>query len=383
MRPGASNLEAEPVRIAQVAPLQESIPPAKYGGTERVIAALTAELVALGHEVTLYASGDSTAAGRVVPIVERALWHEELPHDANMLHCAELSRVAREAGDYDVVHSHLDYMAFPFGRASMTPFVHTMHGRLDLRDQPRLFAEFRDAPLISISDSQRAPIPNANWVATVYNGVALDSYPPGHGVGDYLVFLGRISPEKGVAEAIDVALQAGVPLKIAARMPLNHVNDPCIAQDWAYYHDQVKPRLGNSLVEFVGEVADQEKADLLKDARALIFPINWPEPFGLVMVEALACGTPVIARAMGSAPEIVDHGRTGFLCSSVDEMVAACDAVGGLDRRACRSTAEERFSSRAMAIGYLNAYAAVLNQLTSTDPIPMFRPTPLAEPLPA
>jgi glycosyltransferase involved in cell wall biosynthesis len=276
-----------------------------------------------------------------------------------MLHVAELARVTREAGDYDVIHSHLDYQGFPFARVSPTPFVHTLHGRLDLPEHQHIFREFPDAAVVSISNSQRRPIRSANWVATVYNGIDPDGFPFGGGAGGYLAFVGRISPEKGVAEAIDVAQRVGIPLKIAARMPLESTDNPWVAQDWEYYKAEVKPRLNSSLVEFIGEVGDREKGELLKDALAVLFPISWPEPFGLVMVEALACGTPVVARNVGSAPEILQHGRTGFLCSTADEMAAACQAIDQLDRSACRDEVVSRFSARAMALGYLKAYAAV------------------------
>jgi glycosyltransferase involved in cell wall biosynthesis len=310
----------------------------------------------MGHEVTLYAAGDSTTEARLIPLVERALWKTDSPRNETLLHLAELGRVVRESRRYDVVHSHLDALAFPFGRGAATPFVHTLHGRLDLPELQPFFEQFSDVPVISISNSQRRPIPNANWVGRVYNGVATSSLPFGNGQGGYLAFLGRISPEKGVIEAIDVALQMGMPLKIAARLPLEGIENSWVALDWAYYNEEVKPRLTSSLIEFVGEVGDVEKGELLKDAAGLLFPINWPEPFGLVMVEALACGTPVVARALGSAPEIIRHGRTGFLCATVGEMVDACMQLDSIDRAGCRKDVEDRFSAQAMARGYLEVY---------------------------
>lgn len=374
------------MRIAQVAPLVESVPPAKYGGTERVIANLTAELVRMGHEVTLYASGDSRTEARLVPLVERALWKSDSPQNDIILHLAELGRVSRDARRYDVIHSHLDVLAFPFGRQSAAPFVHTLHGRLDLPELQTFYEQFSDVPVVSISDSQRRPIPHANWVGQVYNGVATDTLPFGTGRGGYLAFLGRISPEKGVAEAIDVALKIGMPLKIAARLPLEGIDNSWVALDWAYYKEEVKPRLSSSLIEFVGEVDDAEKGDLLKDAAGLVFPINWPEPFGLVMVEALACGTPVIARALGSTPEVIRHGRTGFLCSTVDEMVDACQRLDSIDRFACRQDVEERFSARAMARGYVDVYRRVCGaanpEPSLAPPIRLLRPTLEAAPIP-
>jgi glycosyltransferase involved in cell wall biosynthesis len=370
------------LRIAQVAPLLESVPPAKYGGTERVIGTLTAELVALGHDVTLYASGDSTTEARLIPMVEQALWrHPGARNDAHV-HFVELSRVCRDAADYDVIHSHLDYLAFPFGRGCATRWIHTLHGRLDLPETAALFQEFDDVPVVSISDSQRRPIPNANWVRTVYNGIPVDSFPLGQGEGGYLVFLGRISPEKGVAEAIDVALAAEMPLKIAARMPLPNKENPWVALDWQYYEAEVEPRLRKSrLIEFVGEVDDREKALLLKDARAMVFPLRWPEPFGLAMTESMACGTPVITRPLGATTEIVRPGHTGFLCHTVDEMAQACHRVDDLDRSECRRVVESCFSSRAMALGYLDAYASGIRIASYTpDPIRVFVPQDDAEP---
>jgi glycosyltransferase involved in cell wall biosynthesis len=332
----------------------------RYGGTERVVAAVVAELVALGHDVTLYASGDSVTEARLIPIVERALWRATSPTSDLVVHVSELARVVREAPDFDVIHSHVDVLGFAFARLTRTPFIHTMHGRLDLPELQPLGAEFRDAALVSISNSQRGPLPNANWVATVYNGVPIDSLPVGDGAGKYLAFVGRISPEKGIADAIDVAIRAGIPLKIAARMPLESVDNQWVARDWTYYKEEVKPRMDHPLIEFVGEVDDEEKGALLKDALGLLFPINWPEPFGLAMTEALACGTPVIARAMGSAPEIIEHGRTGFLCNEIDEMVAACHRLGEIDRYECRRVVEQRYSARAMALGYLDVYQRMI-----------------------
>jgi glycosyltransferase involved in cell wall biosynthesis len=372
------------MRIAQVAPLLESVPPVKYGGTERVIAALIAELVALDHEVTLYASGDSHTEARLIPLVEQALWHQPHPPADLQLHFVELSQVSRAAADYDVIHSHLDFLAFPFGRSSPAAWVHTMHGRLDLPEIQMVFGEYDDVPVVSISDSQRTPIPNVNWIRTVYNGIQVERFPFGEGQGEYLVFLGRISPEKGVAEAIDIALAAEMPLKIAARMPLPIKENPWVAADWQYYEAEVAPRLRkSSLIEFVGEVGDRDKGLLLKEARALVFPINWPEPFGLAMTEAMACGTPVITRPVGAATEIVESGRTGFLCQTADEMVRACHRVDLLSRSECRQVVEEKFSARAMALGYLDAYSSAIRMRRYTpDPIQVYMPNDDARPEP-
>ena len=374
------------MKIAQVAPLVESVPPAKYGGTERVIAGLTAELVRMGHEVTLYAAGDSRTEARLIPLVERALWKSDAPANEALLHLAELGRVVHDARRYDIIHSHLDALAFPFGRCSSAPFVHTMHGRLDLPELQPFFEQFLDVPVVSISDSQRRPVPNANWVGRVYNGVATETLPFGTGRGGYLAFVGRISPEKGVTEAIDVALRIGMPLKIAARLPLEGIDNSWVALDWAYYKEEVKPLLASSLIEFVGEVDDFEKGQLLKDAAGLLFPINWPEPFGLVMVEALACGTPVVARALGSTPEVIRHRRTGFLCSTVDEMVEACGKLDSIDRSVCRDEVESRFSLQAMARSYVDVYRRVMGAAHAEPafkaPMRLLRPTPEVAPLP-
>jgi len=340
----------------------------------------------MGHEVTLYATADSQRTARLIAFAEQGLWRTDDPPDVNQYHFAQLSHAVREGDAYDIIHSHLDYVAFPFDRASTTPFVHTMHGRLDLPESAVLFREFPDVPLVSISDSQRDPIPHANWVRTVHNGMALAGVPVGKGHGGYLVFLGRISPEKGVAEAIDVALQAEIPLKIAARMPLENVSNPSVRLDWEYYRDQVKPRLGSSLIEFVGEVSDVEKWDLLEDAGALIFPLSWPEPFGLAVIEAMACGTPVISRPLGAIPEIVRDGRTGFLRHTIDEMVAACREIHTLDRTVCRADVEDRFSARAMALGYLDAYQRVIERAGgewSAQPIHLISPPRSTQSLPA
>ena len=279
-------------------------------GTERVIHSLTEELVRRGHEVTLFASGDSVTSARLEPIVERAIWHHPRHRDHLPFVIAELQTVLDRADEFDVIHSHLDYLAFPFARISPTPWVHTLHGRMDLSEYQQLYRKFSDARVVSISNNQRRPVPFANWVATVYNGIAVDEYPFQPVAGDYLAFVGRIAPEKNLHVAIEVALKAEIPLKIAARMPLPHALSPNDSDDWTYYAEQIKPHLDNPLIEYVGEVDEQQKRVLLRHAAALINPVNWPEPFGLVMAEALACGTPVIAKRAGSVPEIVDHGRT-------------------------------------------------------------------------
>lgn len=352
------------MRIAQVAPPFESVPPTRYGGTERVVSLLTEELVRRGHEVTLFASGDSTTKARLVPTVDTALWRQEtvcdpLPYWA--ITAGEAFRAAG-AGQFDVVHSHLDFHAFVGASLVKTPTVTTLHGRLDLPDLPRLYARFPEAGVISISDSQRGPLPMANWLGTVYNAVDIEKLPYSPKGGEYLAFLGRISPEKGLEHAITIAQEAGLPLKIAARMPLRDTSDPNVRADWEYYEGVVKPLLAHGHVEMVGEVGDHDKPEFLGNALALLFPIDWPEPFGLVMGEALASGTPVIGRQRGSVPEVIRHGVTGLIGETNDDLVRLTRKIHTIDRAACRAEAVERFSPAAMAAGYEAIYERVTAQ---------------------
>lgn len=351
------------MRIAQVAPPFESVPPAGYGGTERVIATLTDELVRRGHDVTLFASGDSKTSARLVPVVGEALWHHDPPYQ-NFLPfwTLVLDRVVPEIEAFDIIHSHLDHFGYPLARLAQRPVITTLHGRLDLPELEELHEQVTDVPLVSISDAQREPAPHANWVATVYHGIPVDRLAFTPRRGDYLAFLGRISPEKGLDTAIQVARRAGLPLKIAARKPLQNTQDPDVRRDWDYYENTVQPLLQERGVELVDEVGDNEKSDFLGHAAALLFPIRWPEPFGLVMVEALACGTPVLAFRNGSVPEVIEHGVTGFICDSEDEMVDAVAHVDEIDRARCRAEAERRFSPAAMADGYERVYDRLIEQ---------------------
>ena len=349
------------MRIAQVAPPFERVPPGRYGGTESVVSTLTEELVRRGHDVTLFASGDSSTAARLVPVVDVALWRREPRfRDLTPFWSIVLGQLHRRLADFDVVHSHLDVFGLPTSRVASCPVVTTQHGRMDLPELVPVFAEFVDVPVVSISDAQRRPLPAANWVGTVYNGVDLDRFGYSAAPGEYLVFLGRISPEKGLDTAIKVARRAGMPIKIAAREPLPFVEDPNVRADHDYYEQVIKPLFREPGVEFVGEVAGHAKSELLAGAAGLLFPIRWPEPFGLVMAEALACGTPVVALDAGSVPEIVDHGVTGFVGASEDELVELVAGLSHIDRAACRQAAEARFSASAMADGYEAVYAAVL-----------------------
>lgn len=333
------------MRIAQIAPLQESVPPQGYGGTERVVSWLTEELVRRGHDVTLFASGDSKTSARLQAVVPRALRLAGVPDylPATML---SLGQVFDRAHEFDVIHSHVDIPAIPFSRLVKTPILFTMHGRLDLGWMRLLYDAYPDVNLISISNNQRRLLPAWNWLGTVYNGIDVEDYTLQPRPGEYLAFLGRISPEKGIEEAIEVARLSGVPLKIAAKV------DP---RDQDYYQ-QIKHLLEEPFVEYVGEVDQREKDQFLGRARALIFPIRWPEPFGLVMVEAMATGTPVIAGRFGSVPEVVEDGRTGFICDSTEEMALAAERLGELDRAVCRRVVEERFSTSVMASGYEAMY---------------------------
>ena len=349
------------MRIAQVAPPFQSVPPAGYGGTERVVSLLTEELVRRGHEVTLFASGDSSTTARLVPTVDTALWRAPEVRDPLVYWAitAGLAYGRVAAGDFDLVHSHLDFNGFACASLVPTPTVSTLHGRLDLQDLPRLYSRFPEMPVISISDNQRVPLPGARWAGTVYNAVDTSSLQFNQRGGVYLAWLGRIAPEKGLDRAIRIARQAGIPLKIGARLPLNDRNDPNVRADWDFYTGHVKPLLTGPGIEFLGEVGDGEKSEFLGNALALLNPIDWPEPFGLVMAEALACGTPVVARRRGSVPEVVTDGVTGLIGETDDDLAALCVRVDRIDRSACRREAVRRFGPCAMADGYEAIYRTV------------------------
>ena len=335
------------MRIAQVAPLYERVPPELYGGTERVVSFLTEELVRLGHDVTLFASGDSLTRARLVAPCARSLRLDPHCHDPLAAHVRMLGWVYQRAREFDIIHCHTDYLGLPLSRSTDTPTVITLHGRLDLPDIHPLYQEYGDVPLVSISDAQRLSMPGANWAATVHHGLPLDLYSFHPRPGSYLLFLGRISPEKRPDCAIRVAKRAGVPLRIAAKVD---------AVDRTYFESVIRPMLEDPLIKFIGEVGEAEKAPLLANAMALVFPVDWPEPFGLVMIEALACGTPVIARGRGSVSEVVRSGYTGFVCESDEEMVDAVRQVAQLDRRLCRQDFDERFAASVMARKYVDVY---------------------------
>jgi glycosyltransferase involved in cell wall biosynthesis len=335
------------LRIAQIAPLFESVPPQAYGGTERIVSYLTEELVALGHDVTLFASGDSQTNARLVPVREAALRLDPAVRDWVPHHVILLEHVMRRSAEFDVIHFHTDILHMPFTRRLSAASVTTLHGRLDLPDLVPFYGEFADAAVVSISEAQRCPLPAAKWVGNVYHGLPLDLYRPGTGAGGYLAFLGRISPEKRPDSAIEIAKRAGLPLKIAAKVD---------AADLAYFERHIEPLLDHPLVEFIGEVSDRDKQEFLANATALLFPIDWPEPFGLVMIEAMACGTPVIARRRGSVPEVMRHGTSGYLFEELEEAVSYARRLDGFDRARCRRYFEENFSARRMALDYVDLY---------------------------
>jgi len=334
------------VKIAQVAPLTESVPPRLYGGTERVVAFLTDELVRNGHDVTLFASGDSQTSGRLAPMWPHAL-RLGMCQDSLALHLLMLEQVAQRVHEFDVIHFHIS--SFHLSLALRLPVAHvtTLHGRLDIPELRPLYREFRDVPVVSISDAQREPLPEAGWISTVHHGLPLDLFRLQPTPGDYLAFVGRISPEKRVDRAIAIATACHRRLRIAAKV------DPA---DREYFDREIRPLLDNPLVEYVGEINEAQKQDFFGGAAALLFPIDWPEPFGLVMIEAMACGTPVVAFRGGSVIEVIDDGVTGFIVDSIDEAIAATCRAGELDRKTCRATFERRFDVTRMAREYVALY---------------------------
>jgi len=334
------------MRIAQIAPLAEAVPPKLYGGTERVIWWLTEALVDLGHDVTLYASGDSRTSARLVPCAKSGLRLAGInDHVASLI--VMLDRVLQDAHRYDVLHFHVDFLHFPMFRHLAGKCVTTLHGRQDLPYFKPAYPVFREMGLVSISDDQRKPIADANFLATVHHGLPRKLIPFHPGGGDYLAFLGRISPEKGPDRAIEIAKRTGMPLRIAAKV--DHA-------DRTYFEDVIEPMLDHPLIEFVGEIGDSEKPAFLGNARALLFPIDWPEPFGLVMIEAMAAGTPVIAWRCGSTSEVIEHGRSGFLVSSMAEAEIAALGAATLDRAEVRAAFEQRFTAERMACDYVDIY---------------------------
>jgi glycosyltransferase involved in cell wall biosynthesis len=336
------------MRIAQISPLYEAVPPKLYGGTERVVSFLTEELVAMGHDVTLFASGDSVTSAKLEAVWPRALRLDPAIRDAIAPHMLMVERVRKMASEFDVLHFHIDYFPFSLFRRQNTPWLTTMHGRLDLPELQPLFDTFSDVPVVSISNSQRRPLPQANFTGTVLHGLPENLLTPTPGPKDYLAFLGRIAPEKGPDRAIRIARRAGIPLKMAAKVD---------RADQAYFDEVIKPMLDGPGVEFIGEINEQQKVDFLGGAKALLMPIDWPEPFGLVMIEAMACGTPVIAINRGSVPEVIDEGISGFIVEDEISAIAAVERLDQLDRAVVRRQFEARFTARRMAEDYLAVYS--------------------------
>jgi glycosyltransferase involved in cell wall biosynthesis len=336
------------MRIAQVAPLYEAVPPKLYGGTERIVAYLSDALVELGHDVTLFASGDARTKARLVAVRDQAIRLDPSPLKSDAAaHLSMLHEVRRRANEFDVIHFHVEPFHLPLFESMAERTVTTMHGRLDLKDLPELYGCWPQFPLVSISNHQRRPLPMANWLDTIYHGLPIDLLQPSFTPRGYLAFLGRISPEKRPDRAIEIAKRAGMPLKIAAKVDV---------VDRAYFHDTIEPLLDHPLIEWIGEIGDQDKSRFLGEAAGLVFPIDWPEPFGLVLIEAMACGTPVIAWGCGSVPEIIGHGDTGFIVNSMDEAVGAVARLDSLDRRRIRAVFERRFSAPVMARNYARHY---------------------------
>jgi glycosyltransferase involved in cell wall biosynthesis len=339
------------MKIAQVAPLAEAVPPLYYGGTERIVAYLCDELVALGHDVTLFASGDSRTRARLEPVCDKALRLDPTIRDFLAPHMCMVEQVARRADDFDILHMHIDYLGFSAMTRVDVPFITTLHGRLDLSELQPIYRLFGDVPVVSISDSQREPLPQAHFIATVHHGLPERLLKPGRGEGGYLAFLGRISPEKAPDAAIRIAAEAGMKLKIAAKVD---------KADEEYFHAHIEKLLDQPHVEYLGEIGEKDKSEFLGQAAGLLFPIAWREPFGLVLIEAMACGTPVIAYGLGSVPEVIDDGLTGFIVSNESEAAVASRRALELDRTKIRRSFERRFTARRMAEDYLGIYRGLI-----------------------
>ena len=349
------------MRIAQVAPLYESVPPRCYGGTERVVAYLTDALVEMGHEVTLYASGDSETRARLVPACPQGLWRDTSVRNTLAHHVTLMGLVFRDASRYDVLHFHCDHLHLPMLRHEARANLTTLHGQIHVPDLAPLLAQYPDAPLVSISNDQRRPLPDANWLGTVYHGLPRDLHAFHPKRGDYLAFLGRCSPEKRADRAIEIALRAGIPLKIAARVR---------PEEREFFESCVQPliRKAGRMVEFLGEIAGPDQDEFLGNARALLFPIDWPEPFGLVIIEALACGTPVIGWRCGSVPELIEDGVTGFIVDGMEQAVRAVHSLDRIDRARCRRAFENRFDAARMGRDYADLYARIASRRTLANP---------------
>ncbi|WP_310069372.1 glycosyltransferase family 4 protein [Paraburkholderia caledonica] len=351
------------MRIAQVAPLYECVPPFAYGATERVVSYLTEELVRRGHDVTLFATADSRTAARLVPICERGLWRDTAVWDTLTHHVRQLARVADLANQFDVVHFHGDPLHFPLARALSCKSLTTLHGQLLPVDHGPLFREFASAPLVSISNDQRKPVPSANWQATIYHGLPLDEFEFQPEPASYLLFLGRLMPGKRPDLAVEIARRAGLPLKMAGKI---HPGE----RD--YFAQQIEPLLEDSrdFTDYLGEVGGDLRRQLIANARALLFPVEWAEPFGMVMIEAMACGTPVVAFERGAVPEVLTHGVNGFIVDNVEQAVSAVARIGEIDRAECRRSFEQRFTAARMAGDYLRVYENLLVGTRAVAPAP-------------
>jgi glycosyltransferase involved in cell wall biosynthesis len=356
------------LRIAQIAPLYESVPPKRYGGTERVVSHLTEQLVRLGHDVTLFASGDSLTSARLVSPCSTALRLNSKCVDPLPYHIISLDQVMRRADNFDVLHFHSDYCHFPSSKNMHLPSITTLHGRLDIPDLQPLYRCFPDLPVVSISYAQRLSVPGANWVANIYHGLPATLYEPRFEPGDYLAFLGRISPEKRPDRAIEIALQAGMKLKIAAKID---------RVDQEYFESRIRPLLKYPSIEFIGEIGDHEKSEFLGNAYAYLFPIDWPEPFGLTMIEAMACGTPTIAFRRGSVPEIISEGITGFIVDDMGSALACVERIPEIERRTCRTVFEQRFTVERMTSEYVALYKWYLAEMNEQEAL-AYEPTPPA-----
>ena len=342
------------MKIAQVAPLYESVPPKLYGGTERVVYYLIEELAKLGHEVSLFASGDSKTSAKLIADVPEALrLKQEGCEDMLAPHIAQLQNVLERANEFDIIHFHNDYLHFPFTNNLKVPHVTTLHGKLTIPELQLVYNKFTSQPVVSISDNQRKPLPQANFVATVYHGLPKNLFTAGNGEGGYFAFLGRISPEKGCDKAIEIAISTNTPIKIAAKID---------KADTDYFQEKIKHLFDHPLVNYIGEINEVQKGEFLGKAKALLFPINWNEPFGIVLIEAMACGTPVIAWNMGSVPEIIEDGKSGFVVDSMEQMISAVNKLSSIERTSVRKAFEERFTARRMATDYLKVYDDLISR---------------------
>lgn len=341
------------MKIAQIAPLYESVPPKLYGGTERVVSYLTEELVNLGHEVTLFASKDSVTQAKLISTVDKALRLDSTVVDPAAHHIVQLQEVMERADEFDILHFHTDYHHFPVSQTFKKPVITTLHGRFDIPDLQPLYSKFDHQSVVSISDFQATFLPQANWLGTVYHGLPKDQLTPIPSTGNYLAFLGRVSREKRVDRAIEIALKANHKIKIAAKIDAN---------DRQYFENEIEYLFKYSTVDYIGEINENQKTEFLGNAKALLFPIDWPEPFGMVLIEAMACGTPIIAYGKGSVPEIIEDGVTGFVVNSINEAIEAVNKLDQLDRGKVRSIFEQRFSAKRMALDYVNMYEKLIQK---------------------